>query len=146
MEEVAKFLFVAVAAVALFTFLTVSHWISTQAAERRDRERMALLRKVAEQSPETAAIMRELLREEDLRLRERARQKAHRARRDGLEGGSVVLAVGAGIGVFLYAIQPDERIWTLSILIILVGMVILGFAFFASPDRLDRDRDTGMLA
>ena len=71
MEEAAKFLFIRTAAVALFTFLTVSHWISTRAAERRDRERMALLRKVAEQPVEMAALMRELLREEDWRDRMR---------------------------------------------------------------------------
>jgi hypothetical protein len=146
MEDVAKFLFVGASAVALFTFLTVSHWISARIAERRDRERLALLRKVAEQPPETAALMRDLLREEDARMRQRARAKARQTRRDGLEGGSVVLAVGVGLAVFLYAIAPDERIWTLGIMIVLIGMVIAGFAYFASPDEANGDQQTGVVA
>lgn len=135
MEEAAKFLFIGTAAVAFFTFLTVSHWISTRAAERRDRERMALLRKVAEQSAEKAALMRELLREEDLRVQGRERQRILRARRDGLQGGAILLAIGVGLAVFLAAVAPDEPVWTLSIMIILIGVIACAFSYFAPRDE-----------
>jgi hypothetical protein len=134
MEEVAKFLSVGAAAVALFTFLTVSHWISTRAAERRDRDRLALLRRVAEQPQPAAELMRELLREEDARIREREHGRARQARRDGLQAGAVLLAIGIGLSVFLYAVAPDEGVWTLGIMIVLMGGVLSTFAYFARPE------------
>jgi len=143
MEEVAKFLFVGAAAVALFTFLTVSTWVGTRAAERRDRERLALLRKVAEQPPETVAVLRELLHEEDARLEQLARQKARDARREGLQGGTVIVAVGVGLSTFLYRIVPNKPVWTLGLMLILAGIVIVAFAWFARPEGAPRTITTG---
>lgn len=143
MEDVAKFLFVGAAAVALFAFLSVATWVEARAAERRDRERMALLRKLAELPPEQASVMREILREEDGRVERLARRKARQARRDGVGGGAVVMAVGVGLGLFLFSIQPDEQIWTLGIMILLIGIVIAAFAHFGNPDGVQEgDRDT----
>ena len=137
MEDVAKFLFVGAAAVALFAFLSVATWVEARAAERRDRERMALLRKLAELPPEQASVMREILREEDVRMERLARRKARQARRDGVGGGAIVMAVGVGLALFLFSIQPDEEIWTLGIMILLIGIVIAAFAplviFMRSP-------------
>jgi len=143
MEDVAKFLFVGAAAVALFAFLSVATWVEARAAERRDRERMALLRKLAELPPEQASVMREILREEDVRMERLARRKARQARRDGVGGGAIVMAVGVGLALFLFSIQPDEQIWTLGIMILLIGIVIAAFAYFGRPDGVEgHDRDT----
>lgn len=143
MEDVAKFLFVGAAAVALFAFLSVATWVEARAAERRDRERMALLRKLAELPPEQASVMREILREEDVRMERLARRKSRQARRDGVGGGAVVMAVGVGLALFLFSIQPDEQIWTLGIMILLIGIVIAASAHFGNPDGVQRgDRDT----
>jgi F0F1-type ATP synthase assembly protein I len=140
MEEAAKFAFIGTAAVAFFGFLTISHWISTVAAERRDRDRLALLKKTAEQPAEIADRLRELLREEDIRAQRRKRRGAVRARRDSLQGGFVVIAVGIGLGIFFRALVPDKPIWTLGIMMVLVGMVIAGFAASEAPLQ-DADSD-----
>lgn len=143
MEEFAKFTFIGLAVVSFFAFVTISHWISTVAAERRDRERLGVLKKVAEQPPEIGDRLRELLREEDARVERRSKRRARRARREGLQGGVVVLAVGIGISVFLRALVPNRPVWTLGIMIMLVGAVIASFALFEAPlhDAHDADGD-----
>lgn len=135
MDDVAKYVFIAAAAVALFTFLTVSHWITTRSHERRERERTALLRRVAEQPPATAELMRELLREEEARLQAQTRRRIRQARHDGLQGGVTVLAIGVGVSIFLYAVAPAERVWTVGILIVLIGIVSVLFAYFSPVDE-----------
>jgi hypothetical protein len=127
--------FLGTAAVALFTFLSVSHWITTRSAERMYRERLALFRKALEQ-PEHAALLRDLLREEDARALTQVRQKAREARYEDLKGGATLVAVGAGLSIFLYALMPSERVWPIGILIILIGAVTLAFAYFR-PSALD---------
>jgi hypothetical protein len=142
MEEAAKFAFVGMAAVSFFAFLTISHWISTVAGERRDRDRLALLKKAAEQPPETAERLRLLLQEEDARTEARLRRRAIGERREGIQGGLVVLAVGVGLGIFLRSVVPDRPVWTLGIMLVLIGLVITSVAMFGSPTE-DPDGDHG---
>ena len=112
----------------MFGFLTVSHWISTTSAERRERERLALLRKLAEQ-PSAVDAMRAFLSDEDARAEERARQRAIYARRDAIQGGVTVLAVGIGLSVFLFFIAPNNAVWTIGVILILVGAVATVFGY-----------------
>jgi hypothetical protein len=56
------------------------------------------------------------------------------------------MAVGIGLGVFLYTVVPDERVWTLGIMLTLIGVVIAGFAYFAKPEDRNGDRQTGAVA
>jgi hypothetical protein len=64
--------------------------------------------------------------------------KAHRARREGLQGGLVVVAVGIGLSATLVAVEP--RVWMVGLIPILVGTVVFMFAFFAeSPDHPKSD-------
>jgi hypothetical protein len=130
MAEAAKYLMVAAAAIALFTFLTVSHWISTRSAERRERDRLAMLRKIVELPPASAEAMRQLLRDEDVRARALAARKSARARRESMQGGAIIFAVGLGLSIFLYLIVPEAYVWTIGIMLMLVGIVTGGFAYF----------------
>lgn len=144
MEDAAKFVFLGMGAVSFFAFLTVSHWISTVAAERRDRDRLALLKKASEQPPEMAERLRLMLREEDERAERRLKRKAVSSRREGMQGGLVLVSVGVGLAIFLWAVAPDKPVWTIGIMIVLLGMVIGGFALFESPSKDgDADADDG---
>jgi uncharacterized protein DUF6249 len=134
MEEVAKYLFVATAAVAFFTFLTISTWIETRAAERTARERLSLLKKVVDQPAPVAELIRDLLREEDARAQQVAREKKRETRQEGLKGGVVVVGTGVGLSVFLYSIIPDKPIWTVGVLVMLIGVVTSVFAYFEQVD------------
>jgi len=127
LENVALFYFVATATVAVFAFLSVAHWVSSRTRERIARERYALLRKVAEQPTETARLVLDKLKEDDARQEERARKRDAKARRDERLGGVMMLVIGVGLSIFLYAVAPEAGVWTIGIMIVLIGLAMLAF-------------------
>jgi hypothetical protein len=133
MMSVAVFFFLGAASVAFFTFLIATHWIDVRAAERQVRDRLALLRKIADQPAESAQLMADLLREDDARTAKRERARAREARRENLQGGMVVVAVGVGLGIMLAAVEPSQHVWTVGFIPILIGLVSIVFAFFGEP-------------
>src|SRR5262245_6168092 len=67
----AMFLFLAAGAVALFAFCSIVVWVSTPSRERQVRDRLALLKTLAEQPGENARQVLEFLRAEDEKRIER---------------------------------------------------------------------------
>jgi Flp pilus assembly protein TadB len=126
-ENIALFYFVATATVAVFAFLSVAHWVSSRTRERMARERYALLRKVAEQPTEAARLVLDKLREDDAQLEERALRREAKTRRDERLGGTMMLAIGVGLSIFLYAVAPGAGVWTIGIMIVMIGLVMLAF-------------------
>ena len=115
----------------VFGFLAVGAWAGARASERQAQARYALLSKAAEQPSESAKLVLQFLREDETR---RDREKAVQARRGGLQGGAVIMATGVGLGLLLYYIQPDEpRVWPVGLMLVLIGMVIFGFALVKNP-------------
>jgi Flp pilus assembly protein TadB len=133
MANVALFLFIAAATVAVFAFLSVAYWVTARADERKVRDRYALLRKIAEQPVESAQLVIALVREEDARLERRARNRARQARRDGMQSGAILIAIGAGLSLMLYAIASGSHVWTVGLIPGLVGVVLFAFAFSSRP-------------
>lgn len=130
------FFFLAAASIALFSFLAVVHWIDTRAAERRGRDRWALLRKLADQPGESARLVGDLIREEDARAEQRERERAIQARRENLQAGAVLVAVGGALGIMLSVLAEKPGIWTVGLIPMAVGVVVFGFAFFSrTSDR-----------
>jgi hypothetical protein len=130
MRNAAIFFFLAAASTGLFGFLIATHWIETRAAERRVRDRLALLKKIADQPAESGRLVIDLLREEDAREEQRARLKRQKAIRDDLQGGALIVAAGVGVSIMLAAIAPPG-IWTVGLVPALVGVVIFTFAYFS---------------
>jgi hypothetical protein len=124
------YFFVAAAAVALFTFLSTAHWVTTRAEERKTRERFALLRKIADQPTDTAKLLLEQLREDELRQEQKGRRSERQRRRDNLQGGLILLAVGAGLSIMLATVAPGEGVWTVGLIPGLMAVVVLLFALF----------------
>jgi hypothetical protein len=133
MMSVAVFFFLAAASIAFFAFLITAHWIDTRAAERQVRDRLALLRKIADQPAESARLMADLLREDEARTAKRERARAREARRENIQGGMVVVAVGVGLAIMLAAVEPSEQVWTVGFIPVLIGLVSIGFALFGEP-------------
>ena len=134
MEDMGKFLFLAAGAVSLFTFMSIAHWVNIQAAERQTRERFALLKKIAEQPTDSAKLVLDLLREEDAKARTQTEQKVVTTRRDNLQTGAVLIALGVGVALAFAIASARPRLWALGLIPVLVGAVVVGFA---ALDRRD---------
>jgi hypothetical protein len=134
-EEAAKFILVAAAVVAIFAFMSVAAWVNARAEERKARDRYALLRKISEQPPEAAERVLAILKEDEARQDARRRTAAKNKRRNDVQAGFILIALGFGISIFLNSVAPDSNAWTLGIMILLVGVVLAGFALFAPETR-----------
>jgi hypothetical protein len=130
------FLFLAVGAVAVFTAGSISQWLAARESERRMSERFALLRKISDQSVESAQLIVDLLREDEAREERAARARARKARKDALAAGLILIATGVGLAIMLAAIRPAPRpMWTIGVIPMLIGTVVFLLAWFdKTPD------------
>jgi Flp pilus assembly protein TadB len=125
------FLFLAAASVALFAFLSIAAFAGTHAQERKERDRFALLKSLAEQPTESAQKVIDLLREQE----EQARVKKEREERRGfLIGGLVLVAAGVGVLIMFLALAK-EGLWTIGLIPVLVGVVLTSIGVFSRPGR-----------
>jgi len=129
-DDFGQFIFLAAGAIALFSFLSVGAWAGNRTAERIAIERLALYRKLAESPTSAIELVLAHLREEEARQESKDRERARWSRRETRQGGAILLAVGIGLCVFLQYVAPNQGVWTLGILVILIGVVIFGFTFF----------------
>ena len=127
----AMFLFLAAAVVAVFAFLSIAVWVNGPAHERLARERLALLRTVAENQNENAREVLDMLRRED---EKRAARKAREERQGWIVGGLIVIAIGVGLGIMMIALEGG-RTWTLAAIPLLIGAVLLGVGLHTNPNR-----------
>jgi ABC-type multidrug transport system fused ATPase/permease subunit len=118
--------------IGVFGFLAIAAWAGARASERKAQARYALLSKAAEQPTESAKLVIEFLREDEAR---RDREKRIRSSRDGMQGGAVMMAVGAGLHALLHYILPNNQsaVSLVGLMLVLVGMVVFGFAYFSKP-------------
>ena len=114
----------------LFAWTSVTYWISARAAERRMRERYALLKHLSERPAESVQVVLEQLRQDDAREEERHRAKAATARRGKLEGGFILIVLGAVLGVFLYYLAPGMALWMIGLMPALIGVVLAVSTWF----------------
>lgn len=133
------FLMVAIIVVAGVTAQSVAQWTDARSAERRTRERYALLAKLAEQPRESAEVVIALLREEDAkdeRRRMEPRPVQRQAQRThGMKAGLMLVAIGAGLAFFIAGLDTSgERVWPIGLVPILMGLVLFGFAYFSKAD------------
>ena len=126
----------------LFDRVQQTAW-SAPAQLLRDADGQALLvlRKMAEQ-PDMLEAMRQYLRDEEARADARARQRSVLARRDAMQGGVTVLAVGVALSVFLYMLAPNKPIWAVGLILILVGIVSAVFAYTRPINSVDGESAT----
>lgn len=117
----AMFLFLAAAVVAVFAFLSIAVWVNGPTYERIARDRLALLRSVAENQNENARQVLEMLRRED---EMRAAKKARQERQGWILGGLIVMAVGVGLGIMMIALAGGKA-WSIAAIPLLIGCVLL---------------------
>jgi hypothetical protein len=116
------FVFLAVGAVALFSFLTVNSWSQARQKERESYYKNDMLKKLADSQGPGAASALELMREEDRLATARARW--------GLQiGGLVTGAVGLALMIFLAALPTDKGVYLCGLIPLLIGIALYGGSF-----------------
>jgi Flp pilus assembly protein TadB len=135
MRNAAVFFFLAAAAIGFFSFLVAHHWIDVRAAERRTRERFALLRKLADQPAEAVPRLIELVREDDAREARREELQRADARREELKGGTILVAAGIGVSIMLGNLNATQSLWAVGLIPAFIGVVVILFAYFNRDRR-----------
>jgi len=122
-----------VAIVAVFTFVTVASWAENRRKERESYYREETYRKIVEQGGDSGDQVLRLIRDEE---RARARQRI-----EGMKlGGLITTVVGVGIMIFLRALVGAEAVYLVGLIPMLIGVVLVVYAFFMAPRALARDR------
>jgi hypothetical protein len=122
------FLFLSVASVALFSFVSVAVWSSERRREREAYYRSETLRKTADTQGTGSSSAIEFLREEE--------KNATRRRREGQKlGGLITVAVGIGMMAFIKAVDrgdPDPA-YLVGLIPLLIGVALLAYTYLLAP-------------
>ncbi len=119
-------LFLSVAMISLFSFISVAAWSDARRREREAYYRSDTLKKLAESQSAAAAPIVELLREQD--------RREVRRRREGIKlGGLITTAVGIGVLPLLRAVEHDEPVFLAAFVPILVGLALLSYVYILAP-------------
>ena len=122
-ELMPLFLFLAVASLGFFSFLSVTVWVNSRTRERRHFYQSEVLKKVAEAtSPEVQAAALALLREQERFAQLRRREGARLA-------GATTLAIGVALMIFLQLQTHDGRTCFAALIPIFAGAALLAFSF-----------------
>jgi hypothetical protein len=122
---IALFIFLAIGAIALFTFLSVATWAGTRQAEREAYYKAEMMKKIADVGGERNPAL-EYLREEE-RIKEGKRI-------GGLKlAGLINTGVGLGTMIFLKALIPGVPIYLCGGIILAVGVALLVYGFWIAP-------------
>ena len=122
------FLFLAVASLALFTFLAVAVFAENRSKERVSYYKSETLKKLAESPPESAQKVVELLREDERIKRLRMLE--------GLKlGGLITFGVGLGLSIFLYFLDADQPdgVFMVGFIPAFIGLAMLLYATLLAP-------------
>ena len=120
---VSVFVFLAVASIALFSFVAVASWSDARRREREAYYKSETLKRIAESPAGGATAALEYMREE-------ARLTEHR-RREGMKlAGMITTAVGLGTLIFLKALV-GAPVYLAGLIPLLVGVVLLAHALLS---------------
>ena len=119
----------------VFVWMSVTHWITAKAAERKMRERYALFKHLSERPAESVQLVLEQLHQDDARELEREREKAAVAWRGQNMGAAVTLAIGVLLTLFLYYIAPDKPVWLIGLMPVMVGVILAVAGWIEKPKR-----------
>ncbi len=125
-EGGALFLFLAVASVALFSFLAVSVWTDARRKEREAYYQTETAKKLAESPGAGANAAVELLREQE--------RIGLRRKREGVKlGGLITAAVGIGVMVMLRGLEHNEPAYLVGVVPLLIGVAMLTYGYVLAP-------------
>ena len=129
--EVMIFVFLAVAAVALYSYLSINSYVNGRRKEREAYYRNETVRRLTESAGAGADGAIALLREED-RLQMRRRLEGTKL------GGLITTAVGIGLMIFLGIANDDSHLIGVAIGVVplMVGIALLVYAYRLAPKEV----------
>lgn len=128
------FLFLAVGAIAVFTFLAVAVFADNRSKERISYHRSETLKKLAESPPESARRVLEVMQAEDRLKRRRMLE--------GLKlGGLITAGVGIGLSLFLYFLDAEQPsgVFMVGFIPLFIGLAMLLYATLLAPSPDESD-------
>ncbi len=123
---VAFFVFLAIGAICLFTFLSVATWAGAQQAERAAFYRTETLKRIVEIGGQADAALA-FLREED-RIGMRKRKAAFTI------AGLVNIGIGFGLMLFLHGLVHNST-YLVGTIPFLIGIALLVYVYLLSPQN-----------
>lgn len=130
MTNSSVYLFLAATIVAVFSFVSVAVWVGARSQERRSRDRLMLLKSIAEHPSDNGRLVLELLREQDAKKEASARRQE---RRGLLQGGLILSAIGVSLSIMMVAMAPGSGAWSVGLIPTSIGIVLLLFTMFDKP-------------
>lgn len=126
--EVMVFVFLAVAAIALYSYLSIHSYVNGRRKEREAYYKNETVRRLTESAGAGADAAIALLREED-RLQTRRRLEGTKL------GGLITTAVGIGLMIFLGIANDDNHLIGVAIGVVplMVGLALLVYAYRLAP-------------
>lgn len=119
---VAVFLFLAIASIALFSFLAVATWTGTRSNEREIYYKNETIKKIVDSPGPGADAALAYLREQH--------RQTEINKREGLRlGGLITAAVGLGVMIFLRAMVHAAPVYLAGIIPLLIGIALFGYAY-----------------
>jgi hypothetical protein len=123
------FLFLSVASIALFSFVSMSVWAIERRREREAYYRNETARKIAEMQGVGGDAAIDFIREEE--------KIAARRRTEGLKlSGVVTFAVGIGMMLFLKALyhdEPGDPVYFVGVIPLLISVALLAYSYLLAP-------------
>ena len=121
-------IFLAAAAIGLFSFLSVTVWADQRRREREAFYRSEVLKEIALNPAQGGAVTLEIMRAEE--------QAAARKRSEGLKiGGLVNIAIGIAAGI-LFAVAPAAHkglYFLIGIILFMIGAALLLYVYRLAP-------------
>ncbi len=124
---VAVFVFLAVGAIALFTFLAVATYSGNRQVERTEYYKAEMMKKIAELGGERNPAL-EYLREQE-RIAAAKRLGGYKL------GGLINIGVGIGLMIFLGALLHGAAVFWVGAIPLFIGLALLGYAMWFAPER-----------
>ena len=123
------FFFLAIGAIALFTFLSIATWTGTRFAERDAYYKAEMMKKIAETGGEGNPALEYLREEERLKYERKLRD----TKRGLTLGGLINLGIGLGLMIFLKALVPWKPVYLVGTIELFIGMALLAYVFWFAP-------------
>ena len=120
--DVMVFVFLAVGAVALFSFLAINSWSDARRKERESYYKNDMLKKLADAQGPGANSALEIMREE-------ARLSTIRMRQGLQIGGLVTGAVGLALLIFLRGLVREEPVFLCGLIPLFIGLALYGGSY-----------------